>query len=249
MYKRQTGPVCSVHVAPVAAPRGAARGRPFAILGRHDECGNGEGDDDRWRSRVLGLAFGESNVMDAVRDELLYGVKDELMGSSDWWGGMVLAPTRPWPHRVDAEAPHSVLSFYEEPVPPEVLFGAAAPPLEALASGRALRAPLPANDAQELPETVFGGVALGEREYAMPSFPAGPRGDMHDMAQPFFVWAQQDRVARGYLFGSDPHECFVDNFLTWAEPVRFHPKPKPVRKPAARKPAAKRLKKRPRRKG
>ena len=64
-------------------------------------------------------------------------------------------------------------------------------------------------------------------------------------AQPFFVWAQQDRVARGYLFGSDPHECFVDNFLTWAEPVHFHPKPKPVRKPAA-KPAAK--KKRPRRK-
>ena len=54
---------------------------------------------------MLGLAFGESNVMDAVRDELLYGVKDELMGSSDWWGGMVLAPTRPWPHRVDAEAP------------------------------------------------------------------------------------------------------------------------------------------------
>ena len=237
-----TGPVCSVHVAPVAAPRGAARGRPFAILGRHDECGNGEGDDDRWRSRVLGLAFGESNVMDAVRDELLYGVKDELMGSSDWWGGMVLAPTRPWPHRVDAEAPHSVLSFYEEPVPPEVLFGAEAPPLEALASGRALRAPLPANDAQELPDTVFGGVALGEREYAMPSFPSGPRGDMHDMAQPFFVWAQQDRVARGYLFGSDPHECFVDNFLTWAEPVRFHPKPKPVRKPAAKKPARKRRK-------
>ena len=144
-----TGPVCSVHVAPVAAPRGAARGRPFAILGRHDECGNGEGDDDRWRSRVLGLAFGESNVMDAVRDELLYGVKDELMGSSDWWGGMVLAPTRPWPHRVDAEAPHSVLSFYEEAVPPEVLFGAEAPPLEALASGRALRAALPENDARD----------------------------------------------------------------------------------------------------
>ena len=69
---------------------------------------------------MLGLAFGESNVMDAVRDELLYGVKDELMGSSDWWGGMVLAPTQPWPHRVDAEAPHSVLSFYEEAVPPEV---------------------------------------------------------------------------------------------------------------------------------
>ena len=89
---------------------------------------------------VLGLAFGEANVMDAVRDELLYGVKDELMGSSDWWGGMVLAPTQPWPHRVDAEAPHSVLSFYEEAVPPEVLFGAGAPPLEALASGRALRA-------------------------------------------------------------------------------------------------------------
>jgi hypothetical protein len=239
-----TGPVCSVHVAPVAAPRGAARGRPFAILGRHDECGNGEGDDDRWRSRVLGLAFGESNVMDAVRDELLYGVKDELMGSSDWWGGMVLAPTRPWPHRVDAEAPHSVLSFYEEPVPPEVLFGAEAPPLEALASGRALRAPLPANDAQELPDTVFGGVALGEREYAMPSFPSGPRGDMHDMAQPFFVWAQQDRVARGYLFGSDPHECFVDNFLTWAEPVRFHAKPKPVRKPAAKKKPARKRRKR-----
>jgi hypothetical protein len=236
-----TGPVCSVHVAPVAAPRGAARGRPFAILGRHDECGNGEGDDDRWRSRVLGLAFGESNVMDAVRDELLYGVKDELMGSSDWWGGMVLAPTQPWPHRVDAEAPHSVLSFYEEAVPPEVLFGAEAPPLEALASGRALRASLPENDAQEIPDTVFGGVALGEREYAMPSFPAGPRGDMHDMAQPFFVWAQHERIARGYLFGSDPHECFVDNFLTWAEPVRFHPKPKPVRKPAAKKkPARKR---------
>ena len=144
-----TGPVCSVHVAPVAAPRGAARGRPFAILGRHDECGNGEGDDDRWRSRVLGLAFGESNVMDAVRDELLYGVKDELMGSSDWWGGMVLAPTQPWPHRVDAEAPHSVLSFYEEAVPPEVLFGAEAPPLEALASGRALKAALPENDARD----------------------------------------------------------------------------------------------------
>ena len=104
--------------------------------------------------------------------------------------------------------------------------------------------------AQELPETVFGGVALGTREFAMRSFPAGPRGDMHDMAQPFFVWARNDRfpIARGYLFGSDPHECFVDNFLTWAEPVRFHPKPKPVRKPAAkkklpkRKPAAKRRK-------
>ena len=105
---RVDGPVCSVHVARSRRREGAARGRPFAILGRHDECGNGEGDDDRWRSRVLGLAFGESNVMDAVRDELLYGVKDELMGSSDWWGGMVLAPTQPWPHRVDAEAPHSV---------------------------------------------------------------------------------------------------------------------------------------------
>ena len=119
-----TGPVCSVHVAPVAAPaRRGAIADAFAILGRHDECGNGEGDDDRWRSRVLGLAFGESNVMDAVRDELLYGVKDELMGSSDWWGGMVLASTRCGQGRVDAEAPHSVLSFYEEPVPPEVLFG------------------------------------------------------------------------------------------------------------------------------
>ena len=77
----------------------------------------------------------------------------------------------------------------------------------------------------------------------MPSFPAGPRGDMHDMAQPFFVWARHDRfpIARGYLFGSDPHECFVDNFLTWAEPVRFHPKPKPVRKPAAKKPARRKL--------
>ena len=94
-----------------------------------------------------------------------------------------------------------------------------------------------------MPETVFGGVALGTREFAMPSFPAGPRGDMHDMAQPFFVWARHERlpIARGYLFGSDPHECFVDNFLTWAEPVRFHPKPKPVRKPAAKKPARRKL--------
>ena len=34
---------------------------------------------------------------------------------------------------------------------------------------------------------------------------------MHDMAQPFFVWARHERlpIARGYLFGSDPHECFV----------------------------------------
>ena len=89
-----------VHWSSRRAPCAACTSRPsrrqgraarlFVILGRHDECGNGEGDDDRWRSRVLGLAFGESNVMDAVRDELLYGVKDELMGSSDWWGGMVL---------------------------------------------------------------------------------------------------------------------------------------------------------------
>ena len=72
------------------------------------------------------------------------------------------------------------------------------------------------------------------------------------MAQPFFVWAQHDRfpIARGYLFGSDPHECFVDNFLTWAEPVastrsrsRSASRPRrsrpgevtPLRKPAARK--------------
>ena len=42
-----------------------------------------------------------------------------------------------------------MLSFYEEAVPPEVLFGAEAPPLEALASGRALKAALPENDARD----------------------------------------------------------------------------------------------------
>ena len=36
---------------------------------------------------MLGLAFGESNVMDALADRLLYTIKDELMAPSDWWGG------------------------------------------------------------------------------------------------------------------------------------------------------------------
>jgi len=237
-----SGTLCSVFVAPVAAPRGAQSGPLYAVLGRHDECGNGEGDDDKWRSRVLGLAFGDDRVRDAVRDELLYGVKDELMGNNDWWGGMVLAPNRPWPNRVDAEAPHSVLSFYEDAVDAAVLFGDP-PSISALGAGRALRAALPENHEQELPAEVFGGVAFDGREYAMPSFPAGPRGDMHDMAQPFFVWARHGATARGYLFGSDPHECFVDNFLTWAEPVRFHPKPKPAKRRAA-KPATRKRRKR-----
>ena len=57
------------------------------------------------------------------------------------------------------------------------------------------------------------------------------------LAQPFFVWAQHERIARGYLFGSDPRACFVDNFLTVGVPVRSPAKPKPVRKPAAKKPA------------
>ena len=44
---------------------------------------------------------------------------------------------------------------------------------------------------------------------------------MHDMAQPFFVWARHERlpIARGYLLRLRPARCFVDNFLTWAEPV------------------------------
>ena len=64
---------------------------------------------------------------------------------------------------------------------------------------------------------------------------------MHDMAQPFLCGRSTIADRARLLFGSDPHECFVDNFLTWAEPVRFHPKPKPVRKPAAKKPARRKL--------
>ena len=161
-----TGPVCSVHVAPGrGAERRGARPRP-SLFWDDTTSANREGDDDRWRSRMLGLAFGESECDGrGPRRRLLYGVKDELMGSSDWWGGMVLAPTQPWPHRVEPRR-LTACFFYEEAVPPEVLFGAEAPPLEALASGRALRRRCrvcrSAFDAHLVGDrriTVFGGVA------------------------------------------------------------------------------------------
>ena len=63
----------------------------------------------------------------------------------------------------------------------------------------------------------------------MPSFPSGPRGDMHDMAQPFFVWARNDRfpIARGYLFVLGPDGVTVAEISDLRHrfrEVRFHPK-------------------------
>ena len=184
-----------------------------------------------------------------VRDELLYGAKDELMGSSDGgaaWPGADAALAAPRRRRGTPQR-----RFYEEAfraggalrrrgatfgssgVGPRVEGGAARERRgQCLNQIAAHLLPRPDSrltaQAQELPETVSAALRWNERTRCHPLRPAG---NMHDMRSRFCGRARS--IPDRGLFGSD-HSRFVDN-STWAEPVRFHPA-EAVRKPAAKKP-------------